>query len=65
MTAIGGTVKVNPEVAVDFSGGGFSNYFARPSYQGTAVPTFLNRLGTTNAGLFKYESVSSRNGGTY
>ncbi|CDO69652.1 hypothetical protein BN946_scf184851.g40 [Trametes cinnabarina] len=49
-------VRVNPEVAVSFSGGGFSNHFARPSYQSTAVSTFLNKLGRTNAGLFKYGS---------
>ena len=55
MTAIGGTTKVNPEVAAGLSGGGFSNYFARPSYQNTAVTTYLHGLGTTNSGLFKYE----------
>ncbi|KAI0083965.1 peptidase S8/S53 domain-containing protein [Irpex rosettiformis] len=52
VTTVGGTVRVNPEVAVSFSGGGFSNYFAQPSYQSAAVKTFLTRLGTTNAGLF-------------
>lgn len=58
MTAVGGTIRVNPEVAVGFSGGGFSNYFAQPSYQTSAVSTFLNQLGSTNAGLFKYVSAS-------
>lgn len=53
MTTVGGTTKVNPEVAVSFSGGGFSNYFARPSYQSSAVSTFLSALGTKNSGLFK------------
>ncbi|KAI0079096.1 subtilisin-like protein [Panus rudis PR-1116 ss-1] len=52
VTTVGGTIRVNPEVAVSFSGGGFSNYFAQPSYQSTAVSNFLARLGTTNAGLF-------------
>ncbi|KAI0796218.1 peptidase S8/S53 domain-containing protein [Abortiporus biennis] len=52
VTTVGGTIRVNPEVAVSFSGGGFSNYFARPSYQSTAVSTFLTKLGTTNAGQF-------------
>ncbi|KAI0831997.1 peptidase S8/S53 domain-containing protein [Trametes gibbosa] len=52
VTTVGGTIRVNPEVAVSFSGGGFSNYFARPTYQSTAVSTFLNKLGRTNAGLF-------------
>jgi tripeptidyl-peptidase-1 len=53
VTSVGGTINVNPEVAVDFSGGGFSNYFAQPSYQKTAVTGFLNSLGTKFNGLFK------------
>lgn len=53
VTTVGGTVKVNPEVAVSFSGGGFSNYFAQPSYQTTAVSTFLTGLGTKFSGMFK------------
>ncbi|KDQ50709.1 hypothetical protein JAAARDRAFT_185905 [Jaapia argillacea MUCL 33604] len=52
VTAVGGTYKINPEVAVSFSGGGFSNYFARPSYQSTAVSTFLTALGTKYQGLY-------------
>ncbi|KAI0316450.1 tripeptidyl peptidase A [Amylostereum chailletii] len=52
VTAVGGTIDV-PEVAVFFSGGGFSNYFARPSYQNDAVTTFLDALPNgTYAGLF-------------
>ncbi|KAJ3826751.1 hypothetical protein F5880DRAFT_1504405 [Lentinula raphanica] len=30
-----------PEVAIDFSGGGFSKYFSRPAYQDTAVAAFF------------------------
>ncbi|KAJ7780215.1 peptidase S8/S53 domain-containing protein [Mycena maculata] len=52
VTAVGGTTKVNPEVAVDFSGGGFSRYFAQPSYQTAAVSPFLTGLGTKFAGLY-------------
>lgn len=52
VTAVGGTTRVNPEVAVSFSGGGFSRYFARPSYQNTAVSGFLTNLGTTFSGLY-------------
>ncbi|TBU30571.1 subtilisin-like protein [Dichomitus squalens] len=52
VTTVGGTIRINPEVAVSFSGGGFSNYFARPDYQSTAVSTFLTKLGSTNKGLF-------------
>jgi len=52
ITAVGGTILF-PETAVAFSGGGFSNYFARPSYQDSAVPTFLKNLPKgTYAGLF-------------
>lgn len=52
VTAVGGTINV-PETAVDFSGGGFSNVFARPDYQSTAVPGFLKTLAPgTFEGLF-------------
>ncbi|KAJ6515250.1 tripeptidyl peptidase A [Mycena sanguinolenta] len=52
VTAVGGTILF-PEQAVDFSGGGFSNYFARPSYQDAAVQGFLNKLPKgTYSGLF-------------
>ncbi|KAJ7508833.1 peptidase S8/S53 domain-containing protein, partial [Mycena galericulata] len=52
VTSVGGTARVNPEVAVSFSGGGFSRYFARPSYQTTAVSAFLVRLGTQYSGFY-------------
>eukprot|EP01100_Stratorugosa_tubuloviscum_P011261 TRINITY_DN4_c0_g1_i6.p1 TRINITY_DN4_c0_g1~~TRINITY_DN4_c0_g1_i6.p1 ORF type:complete len:577 (-),score=307.42 TRINITY_DN4_c0_g1_i6:166-1836(-) len=46
VTSVGGTeLNVNNEIGVTFSGGGFSNHFARPSYQDSAV---LNYLSTTN-----------------
>jgi len=53
ITSVGGTIFI-PEVAVDFSGGGFSNYFPRPSYQDAAVATFFNDHFPegTYAGLF-------------
>lgn len=54
VTTVGGTTQVNPEVAVDFSGGGFSNVFAQPSYQTAAVASFLKGFGTQDKGLFKY-----------
>ncbi|KAI0284762.1 subtilisin-like protein [Russula brevipes] len=52
VTTVGGTTRVNPEVAVDFSGGGFSNYFPRPSYQQAAVSEYLRRIGTKHSGLY-------------
>ena len=45
---------MNPEVAANFSGGGFSNYFSRPDFQNTVVPTYLNRIGGKYYGLYKY-----------
>ncbi|KAF9567381.1 tripeptidyl peptidase A [Agrocybe pediades] len=54
VTAVGGTTHF-PETAVTrfFSGGGFSNYFSRPSYQDKDVTGFLKTLPKgTYAGLF-------------
>ncbi|KAK6333659.1 vesicle formation at the endoplasmic reticulum [Orbilia blumenaviensis] len=42
VTSVGGTVGVEPEKAVSFSSGGFSNYFARPDYQSSAVDSYLS-----------------------
>ena len=53
VTTVGGTTQVNPEVAANFSGGGFSNYFARPSYQNSAVSSYLQNIGSQHSGLFK------------
>ncbi|KAH9160524.1 subtilisin-like protein [Lactarius sanguifluus] len=52
VTSVGGTTGYNPEVAASLSGGGFSVYFPRPSYQNNAVPTFLSNLGGQYKGLF-------------
>ena len=52
VTAVGGTYHVEPEAAVDFSGGGFSDRFARPAYQEEAVTGFLDALGDRFEGLF-------------
>ncbi|GLB34137.1 putative protein CC1G_01435 Coprinopsis cinerea okayama7 130 [Lyophyllum shimeji] len=67
VTVVGGTTGV-PEVAVSrfFSGGGFSDYFARPAYQQRVVEQYLAALpeGTYN-GLFNragraYPDVSAQ-----
>ncbi|THH27752.1 hypothetical protein EUX98_g6437 [Antrodiella citrinella] len=68
VTTVGGTTRVNPETAVSFSGGGFSNVFAQPSYQASAVSAFLKGLGSTNKGLFNttgraYPDVSAQGQG--
>ncbi|KAF9069627.1 family S53 protease [Rhodocollybia butyracea] len=52
ITSVGGTFSFNPELSTNFSSGGFSGYFARPSYQEQAVAPFLENLGDTYAGLF-------------
>ncbi|EED77904.1 family S53 protease-like protein [Postia placenta Mad-698-R] len=65
LTSVGATTGNSPETAASFSAGGFSNYFGTPSYQATAVSTYLNTLGTTNKGLFNasgrgYPDVSTQ-----
>nr|VWO97513.1 Oligopeptide transporter OPT-like protein [Ganoderma boninense] len=65
VTAVGGTTQISPEVAVNFSGGGFSNYFARPRYQSKHVSAYLTGLGDTYSGLFNssgraYPDVSAQ-----
>ncbi|KAH9160723.1 subtilisin-like protein [Lactarius sanguifluus] len=52
VTAVGGTTSFMPEVAASLSGGGFSEYFARPRYQQRAVSTFLGNLGGQYSGLY-------------
>ncbi|KAA1474737.1 family S53 protease [Dentipellis sp. KUC8613] len=52
VTSVGGTIGVNPETAVDFSSGGFSNYFSIPSFQAADVASFLKKLGNTHSGMF-------------
>ena len=52
VTSVGGTYHVQPEVAIAFSSGGFSDRFPRPSYQDAAVTNYLSILGDTWKGLF-------------
>ncbi|KAH8982183.1 subtilisin-like protein [Lactarius hatsudake] len=51
VTSVGGTTG-NPEVAAEFSGGGFSNHFMRPEYQHVVVPPYLEQLGSQHSGLY-------------
>ncbi|KAI9442986.1 subtilisin-like protein [Lactarius indigo] len=51
VTSVGGTTGY-PEVALSFSGGGFSNYFLRPDYQEIVVPIYLDQLGSKYEGLY-------------
>ncbi|KAH9158670.1 peptidase S8/S53 domain-containing protein [Lactarius sanguifluus] len=52
ITVVGGTTEFEPEIAASISGGGFSDYFERPSYQAGAVSTFLQDLGNRYLGLY-------------
>lgn len=52
VTAVGGTTQVEPEIAVEFSSGGFSDRFPRPAYQDAAVSAYLEKLGDKWAGLY-------------
>ncbi|KAF7363118.1 Family S53 protease-like protein [Mycena venus] len=52
VTTVGSTTGIAPETAVNFTGGGFSNYFPIPSYQSDAVAGFLEQLPTDFQGIF-------------
>jgi len=52
MTSVGATTGIAPEVAATFSSGGFSNYFAIPSYQAADVAAYKSAIGSTNSGRF-------------
>jgi tripeptidyl-peptidase-1 len=52
VTSVGSTIGIGPETAVNFTGGGFSNYFPIPSYQSDAVAGFLEQLPTDFQGVF-------------
>lgn len=54
MTSVGATQLSgsSSETAASFSAGGFSNYFGTPSYQASAVSSYLSSIGSTNKGKF-------------
>eukprot|EP00957_Ditylum_brightwellii_P084263 6406767-Ditylum_brightwellii.AAC.1 len=53
VTAVGGTSGCEEEVASIFSGGGFSNRWARPGWQSDAVAAYLaNAPGVPSKGFF-------------
>lgn len=54
VTSIGST-RSYPEVASNFSSGGFSDVFKRPSYQDSAVKSYLNKLDDK-----KYEPIKGK-----
>jgi tripeptidyl-peptidase-1 len=52
VTAVGGTYQVEPEYAVSFSSGGFSDRWNRPWWQEEAVGGYLEQLGDKWQGLY-------------
>ncbi|KPM34583.1 putative tripeptidyl-peptidase SED2 [Neonectria ditissima] len=52
VTSVGGTDNYNEEVANTFSGGGFSEYWSRPSWQDDAVKAYLKKLGNKWKGYY-------------
>lgn len=51
-TALTSSAAAHTETAANFSSGGFSDIFAAPSYQASAVQTYLAGLGSANKGKF-------------
>lgn len=57
VTSVGGTYHIEPEEAVDFSSGGFSDRYDRPDYQKDVVQKYLGGIG----GAFKeYYNANGR-----
>lgn len=52
VTSVGATTGTNPERAVYFSSGGFSDLWERPKYQNESVNAYLKGLGNKWTGLF-------------
>jgi tripeptidyl-peptidase I len=55
VTSVGGTRFVEPEAAVSFSSGGFSDRWDRPKYQDNAIKDYLKILGKQWEGLYNPE----------
>ena len=47
----GGAKRGDEETTAGLSGGGFSNYFGRPSYQDDAVAAYLKQSGLPKSGM--------------
>lgn len=52
VTSVGATKGWKPEIAAEFSSGGFSEYFDRPKWQDTRVKQYLSKLGTSWKGFY-------------
>ncbi|KAH6604567.1 tripeptidyl-peptidase 1 precursor [Trichoderma cornu-damae] len=55
VTSVGATRGIGPEVAADFSSGGFSDYFARPEWQDEAVGNYLRLHGDEWKGYYSLD----------
>ncbi|KAK4183364.1 subtilisin-like protein [Podospora australis] len=53
VTSVGATYGTNPEKAIDFSSGGFSQYHSQPAWQREAVEPYLRSINTTYAQFYK------------
>ncbi|EIW76535.1 hypothetical protein CONPUDRAFT_131111 [Coniophora puteana RWD-64-598 SS2] len=51
VTSVGATQDI-PEVAWQYSGGGFSSYYPRPPYQDEAAQAFLSQVGSAYEGQY-------------
>ncbi|EHK25673.1 uncharacterized protein TRIVIDRAFT_31861 [Trichoderma virens Gv29-8] len=52
VTSVGATYGINPEIAVNFSSGGFSDYFIRPQWQDEAIEGYLKLHGREWKGYY-------------
>ncbi|KAJ7762851.1 family S53 protease [Mycena maculata] len=52
VTSVGGSTGLPPQVAASLSGGGFSNYFPTPSFQGADVSAYIASIGGEYSGLY-------------
>ncbi|KAK7000287.1 family S53 protease-like protein [Favolaschia claudopus] len=58
VTTVGSTIGFNPEVAVNFTGGGFSSFFPTPPYQTSAVSNFLKTIPPSFPGNGKFNATN-------
>lgn len=52
VTSVGATASYSTVAGVEFSSGGFSNYFARPAWQEAAASAYITALNGSHAGWF-------------
>lgn len=55
VTTVGSTASNSPELAANFSSGGFSDYFARPKWQQDAVGKYLRDHGNRWKGYYNVD----------